>query len=166
LERDFGPERPARLKTSTVAKGKLMPYRFLEDIATADVAFCAWGESLEDAFQAAADATLKVMVENTEQVQKKTGRKIYLENTELDLLLFDLLQELIYYKDTDELLLHVLDVSIEETPDRYRLSASAAGEILDPERHHLQVDVKAVTLHRFTLTQKNGKWMAQVILDI
>ena len=154
------------MKTSSAAKGKLMPYRFLEDIATADVAFCAWGESREDAFKAAAEATLKVMVENPEQVQKKTGRKICLENTELDLLLFDLLQELIYYKDAEELLLHVLDVSIEETPGRYRLSASAAGEILDPERHHLQVDVKAVTLHRFTLAQRNGEWEARVILDI
>ncbi|HOV88133.1 MAG TPA: archease, partial [Syntrophobacteraceae bacterium] len=40
-----------------------MPFRYIEDIATADVAFEAWGETLEDLCVAAADATMNVMVE-------------------------------------------------------------------------------------------------------
>ena len=33
-----------------------MPYEFLEDVATADIAFRAWGETLEETFVAAATA--------------------------------------------------------------------------------------------------------------
>jgi SHS2 domain-containing protein len=143
-----------------------MPYRYLEDIATADIAFSAWSESLEGTFQAAAEATLNVMVEDPERVRKKDSRPIRLENTQLDLLLFDLLQELIYYKDSEELLLHIAEIHIEETESGYRLEAEGAGELLDPESHRLQVDVKAVTLHRFRLEKTDAGWNAQVILDI
>ncbi|RJQ51815.1 MAG: archease [Desulfobacteraceae bacterium] len=143
-----------------------MPYRYLEDIATADIAFSAWSESLEGTFQAAAAATLNVMVEDPDRVRREVTRPIRLENTQLDLMLFDLLQEIIYYKDSEELLLHISDIYIEETEDGYRLEAMGAGETLDPEIHRLQVDVKAVTLHRFRLEKTDGGWNVQVILDI
>jgi SHS2 domain-containing protein len=42
----------------------------------------------------------------------------------------------------------------------------ACGEKLDPDRHHPRVDVKAVTLHRFSLQQGEHGWEASVILDI
>jgi SHS2 domain-containing protein len=46
------------------------------------------------------------------------------------------------------------------------LEAIACGEILDPERHHPRVDVKAVTLHHFRLERTDRGWRASVILDI
>jgi SHS2 domain-containing protein len=48
----------------------------------------------------------------------------------------------------------------------YVLEAIALGEKLDPERHHPRVDVKAVTLHHFSLKKTEGGWKALVILDI
>ncbi|MBD0304867.1 MAG: archease, partial [Tolypothrix sp. T3-bin4] len=33
-----------------------MPYEFLDDVATADIAFRAWGKDLEELFIAAGDA--------------------------------------------------------------------------------------------------------------
>ncbi|NTU48413.1 MAG: archease, partial [Syntrophobacteraceae bacterium] len=39
-----------------------MPYEFLDDIATADVAFQAWGKTLEEMFVSACEATINVMV--------------------------------------------------------------------------------------------------------
>lgn len=143
-----------------------MPYRFMEDIATADIAFSAWSKSLEGAFQEAAAAVLNVMVEEPESVRKKVRRTIRLENTELDLLLFDLLQELIYYKDAEELFLHISEIHIEKTETGHRLEAEAEGEPLDPAIHRLQVDVKAVTLHQFRLEKTGDGWNTQVILDI
>ena len=41
-----------------------MPYEYLEDVATADIAFRAWEPTLEGVFVAAADATMNVMVED------------------------------------------------------------------------------------------------------
>jgi protein archease len=48
----------------------------------------------------------------------------------------------------------------------YTVHATLAGEPIAPERHHMRVDVKAVTLHRFSLTQTQRGWEATVVLDI
>ena len=44
--------------------------------------------------------------------------------------------------------------------------ASAWGEAIDPGRHRLRVDVKAVTLHGFSVQSTTDGWEARVILDI
>ena len=143
-----------------------MPYEFLEDVATADIAFRAWGEGLEETFAAAADATINVMVEELDSVQAREERDLKLQNDALDMLLFDFLQELIYYKDCERLLLRVPQIQIEKKDNRYLLQATARGERLDPDRHRTRVDVKAVTLHRFRLEKTDRGWEASVILDI
>jgi SHS2 domain-containing protein len=82
------------------------------------------------------------------------------------MLLFNFLQELIYYKDAEQLLLRVQRLRIGQDRQLYSLQATAVGEPIDVNRHHLRVDVKAVTLHRFALTQSERGWEATVILDI
>jgi SHS2 domain-containing protein len=143
-----------------------VPYRFLEDVSIADVAFEAWGDTVEAMFVASAEATLNVMVADLKTVARQTRRSIRVEADALDLLLFNFLQELIYYKDAERLLLLAERVQVET--GRAPLSASAvlAGEALDAARHDLLVDVKAVTLHRFQVAQSGRGWEAFVILDI
>jgi SHS2 domain-containing protein len=143
-----------------------MPYEFLEEIATADVAFRAWGQDLEETFVAAAEAVMNVMVEDLDSIQPREERQLTADNDALDLLLFNFLQELVYYKDAEQLMLRVPQVRIEEDDGRYRLEATARGERLDPTRHQPRGDVKAVTLHRFSLQQRERGWEASVILDI
>ena len=143
-----------------------MSYKYLEDIATADIAFQAWGATLEEVFSASADATMNVMIESLESIEARQERKLTLENDALDMLLFDLLQELIFYKDAERLLLRVADIRIKSEPGAHRLEAQAWGEELDARRHEQRVDVKAVTLHQFSLEKTVDGWMAQVILDI
>ncbi|MBI5446742.1 MAG: archease [Deltaproteobacteria bacterium] len=142
-----------------------MPYRYLEDIAIADAAFEAWGATLEELFAAAADATLNVMVEDLESVVPQEERQLRLEADAIDLLLFELLQEIIFYKDAQCLLLRVADLRIVETDGRFSLSGIARGEAIDPSRHELLVDVKAVTLHRFRVEKAPEGWETTVILD-
>jgi SHS2 domain-containing protein len=143
-----------------------MPYEFLEDLATADIAFQAWGRDLEETFISAGDATMNVMVEELNAIQPRERREFRLENEELDLLLFNLLQELIYYKDAEKLMLRVNQARVQAEARPYVLEAIAWGETLDPERHHPRVDVKAVTLHHFRLEKTERGWEALVILDI
>ncbi|MFB0537448.1 MAG: archease [Anaerolineae bacterium] len=143
-----------------------MPYQYLEDIATADVAFEARGDTVEDMFVAAADATMNVMVEDLNTIADRQRRIIHVEADAVDMLLFQLLQELIYYKDAERLLLRVPEVHIQRQNDGFSLSAEAYGEELDPDQHELLVDVKAVTLHRFQVQQTESGWKAMVILDI
>ncbi|MBI5419233.1 MAG: archease [Deltaproteobacteria bacterium] len=143
-----------------------MPYRYLEDVATADVAFEAWGGTPEEMLVAAADATMNVMVDDIDAIEPRESRRIALASDAADMLLFELLQELIYYKDAERLLLRVRDLRFEEKDGAYRLQAEARGETIDPGRHPLNADVKAVTLHRVAVERTPAGWRAAVILDI
>ncbi len=146
-------------------KGEVL-YRYLEDIATADIAFEAEGETLEETLIAASEAAMNVMVEDLATIAPRERRTIEIEGRAPDMLLFDLLQELVYYKDAQQLLLRIEKLALAEEGGVYRLRADAAGEKLDPARHEQRADVKAVTLHRLRLEKTGRGWKALVILDI
>jgi len=141
-------------------------YAFREDIAFADAAFRAWGPTREAVFEQAARATLNVMVEELASVRAVLVREVELQGERLDLLLFDFLNEILFYKDAEQLLLLPVDLTIEEREGALRLRAVLTGERIDPAHHRLGVDVKAVTLHRFVLERKEGEWRAEIVLDI
>jgi SHS2 domain-containing protein len=143
-----------------------MPYEFMDELTVADIAFRAWGHDVEETFIAAADAVMNAMVEDLEAIQPQDTRVLNVEHEALDLLLFNFLQELVYYKDAEQLLLRVQQLSIVDDRQPYTLQAMAVGERIEPNRHRMRVDVKAVTLHRFALTQTEAGWEATVILDI
>lgn len=143
-----------------------MPYHYLEEIGTADIAFEATGHDLPELFSDAADATMNVMIDNLDAIEPRETRHIELSNDKIDMLLFDFLQELIYFKDADRLLLRVRDAQIEHRDEKYFLKAKAAGELLDVARHLQRADVKAVTLHDFSVEKEDGGWRARVLLDI
>jgi len=143
-----------------------MPHWTLQGLTQADVAFRAEGESLEEVFRAAWEATLEVMLPDPGCLRKLASKRIELANPAADLLLFDFLQQLLFYKDAEGLLLNLVSLAIQEDPAGFRLQAEAAGEAADPERQELGSDVKAVTLHHFALRRAGGRWQATVILDV
>lgn len=143
-----------------------MPYRYIEDIATADVAFALWGESREELFRAAAEALVNEMVENIAAIQSRETVTFTLEQGALDLLLINFLNELIYLKDARQLLLKVDRLEIGEGSDGFTLKASCSGERIDPGRHYLLADVKAATLYRLRVERVDGQWEGTVVLDI
>ena len=143
-----------------------MNYRYIDGVAIADVAFEAWGPDIESLFAAAADATMNVMVEDLDSIHQAVDIACSIENPQQDLLLFSFLNEFLYYKDAQQLLLRTRDLSILQSEDGFVLKGVLSGEALDRSRHRLLVDVKAVTLHRFSLEQVPDGWKAFVILDI
>jgi SHS2 domain-containing protein len=169
-------------------------FEYLDDLTSADVAFRAEGDSLEALFTAAWEATLRVMIwlpgENERPdvsgrtkeggapalrrsesepgtgLRHRVRRRFRLGAPNPELLLHDLLEELLYRKDAEGLLLELGSCRIEQDGGLWRLQAAAAGEAADPARHRLGIDVKAVTWHRFSLTQEQGRWQATVVLDV
>jgi SHS2 domain-containing protein len=115
---------------------------------------------------AAADATMNVMIDNLDAIEPRETRHIELMNDKLDMLLFDFLQEFVYFKDAERLLLRVHEVSIHENDGKFSLNAKTAGEPLHAARHHQRADVKAVTLHNFSVEKQDDGWKARVLLDI
>jgi SHS2 domain-containing protein len=109
---------------------------------------------------------MNVMVADLASIARSRELTIDLEREQLDLLLFAFLNELIFFKDAKQMLLRTKYVSIKNEQPKYRLNGILYGEAIDRQKHPLIVDVKAVTLHRFSLRQTDAGWEAFVILDI
>jgi len=142
-----------------------MPYEYLDDIAISDVAFHAWSDTMEGLFGDAAKALINTMVEDLESVKDMVRRQIAVRAESVEMLLFQFLQDLIFYKDAEQELLLPADMKIEVEEGEYVLSCEVCGEKMDPDRHNLHVDVKAVTFHRFSVQATAVGWEATVVLD-
>ncbi|MBI2543346.1 MAG: archease [Candidatus Aenigmarchaeota archaeon] len=143
-----------------------MPYKFLEDVAIADVAFEATGKTLEELFESCGLAVTNTMVKDLDSVKRKIVKDIEVESESIELLLFAFLQEIIFYKDAKLLLFNKFDVRIRQMKKKNRLKAKAYGEKLNMKKHELKVDVKAVSLHNFQVKKTRSVWKASVILDV
>jgi SHS2 domain-containing protein len=143
-----------------------MPFEFLDEIATADVAFQAWGETVEEMFISAAEATMNVMVANLEKIERRESREIEIRSDAVDMLLFNLLQEIIFLKDAEQLLLRIENADVGYEDGLYFVKVTGWGEQIDRGKHELIVDVKAVTLHMFKVEQTPRGWETLIILDI
>jgi SHS2 domain-containing protein len=143
-----------------------MPYRYLEEEATADVAFEAWGDSLEDVFASAGEALTGVMVRDTQSISPTQSQAVHLASDRLDLLLYKFLEELLYLKDTRQFLATRSTVQVKQADGSWSLTAVVSGEPLDPSRHEQIVDVKAVTMHDLWVRLDGQSWRAHVVLDI
>ena len=88
------------------------------------------------------------------------------ENKNLDYLLFDFLEDLLVYKDSEQLLFSKFEVDVQEKDGVYSLSCNAYGEKLNPKKHEQKVDVKAITMHLFEVKKEGKLWKAQVLIDI
>jgi SHS2 domain-containing protein len=142
------------------------PHEFLEDAPTADVGFRAWGETLDQCFQAAAEATLGTMLADPSVLGKTERREANVAHAEVELALVRFLEELVYYKDAEGLLLRATEVNVEESDGSWRVRAVLEGERIDPVRHELTGDVKAVTVHRLKVERTPAGWQAIVVLDV
>jgi len=145
-------------------------FEFL-DAVTSDVAFAARGRSLESAFAAAAEALLATTTESPEAVRPRTRVEVRLAAPDLELLLLAFLNELVYRRDAEDLLLRVESLGVSQNPEagseeRWQLEAVLAGEALDPERHGRLCDVKACTVHGLRVAQHAAGWEVRATLDV
>ena len=143
-----------------------MPYRFLNNVATADVAFEARGDSLDELFLSAWDAARRTMIENPLSINAKSTRHVRISENRLDFLLHDFLQKLLFFKDANSELHRVKTMQLTNEQDGYKIRAQLVGESIDPLRHHMSVDVKAVTFHRLAVVECKSGWRATVVLDV
>jgi len=85
-------------------------YRFLNH--TADAKFQAYGHSLEEAFQNAAEATANLMW-STKKVKPRIKKKINITGKDREQLLVMFLEEILFLLDSDDFLVRsVKDLSI------------------------------------------------------
>jgi SHS2 domain-containing protein len=129
---------------------------------TADLGLRVRAPTLDQLFVEAAEALFSAIVENLADVATKQRIDIQLQGDDLALLLFDWLNELLYRFDTEHLVFGKYEAKIKDNT----LSSSAWGEALDPTRHSLGHEVKAITYHGLRVEKEENGWLAEVIVDI
>lgn len=129
---------------------------------TADLGLRVRAPDLNALFSEAGRGLCAMVVENPDEVRPTETRTIDLAGTDREYLLFDWLNELVYLCDTRRLVFSQCDVRVNETG----LSAVIRGETIDPTRHRLTHEVKAITYHHLKVEQTPDGWLAEVIVDI
>jgi len=127
---------------------------------TADTGLIAYGESLAEAFANAAYGMFWIIAD-VDDVKEIESRRVTVSEPDMEGLLFEWLNDLIYLFDVETLLFRRFDIV--EFGDG-KLEAVCHGEKYDPSRHRLKTEVKSATYHM--LEVDGEKNMVRVIFDI
>ncbi len=141
-----------------------MRYKFLEDIAIADIAYDAHGKGLNELFENAALAIFELSAE-LDTVDAKQKVEFELENKKLDNLLYDFLSEILFLKDSKYMVFRNVKVTIREGKPN-KLKAVLHGDTINPKKQHLENDIKAITMHMFELKKTKEGYKARIVVDI
>ncbi len=129
---------------------------------TADVGYRLFAPTLAELFAVAGRALFDAITE-LDSIQPQFERKVEAEAGDVEALLVAWLSEL-NYRCITELELYGEFVIDEISSTAVR--ATVRGEKIDPARHVIQTEIKAVTYHELYVRQIENGWEAQVIFDV
>jgi SHS2 domain-containing protein len=129
---------------------------------TADVGIRVRAGSPDDLFADAARGLFSVMVANLDAIQTVEEVTFQLAGDNLEELLHDWLAELLYTFHARRLALSEFRVRVGPSG----LTAMARGEPIDPSRHDIDMEVKAITWYGFKVERQEPWWVAEVIVDV
>jgi SHS2 domain-containing protein len=135
-----------------------MKFKFLEH--TADAKFVAEGKNIEEVFKNSALALKEAICDKIKVKEEKT-KKIIVEGKDLESLLYNFLEEIIYLLDAEHFLISdVKEIKIKNL----KLNAVISGD--KASNYKFTNEVKAVTYNEMFVKQGKGKWTAQVVIDV
>ncbi len=134
-------------------------FKFIDDL-TSDVMFEAYGKTLKEVFENAAEALFSVICK-VKKVEKKQSLDIDVKAKSIEELMINWLQELITAVDLKEMFFS--EFKIREIDDRH-LKARIRGEPISPAKG--ETVVKAVTYYKFKFEKTEKGYVARVSLDI
>ena len=137
-----------------------MRFRTIEH--TADIGIEVEADNLGDLFAGAAEGMYSIIIAPG-VVSPAVSRSITLEANDLEELMFEWLNELLYLLDAKELLLSIFEIARIE---RFHLEATVSGEKIDQGRHRLLGEIKAATYHQMTVERRDDSWFARIIFDV
>lgn len=137
-----------------------MQFEILEH--PADIGFRAYGNSLEELFANCAYALISIVFDPSD-VAPAERWDLQAEGGDVESLLVNWLDEVLYYVDTRRIAFRSFDVSF---PAPLRLRCNAAGEPRDSRKHPVRLSVKAVTYHQLKISKVEEMWFAEVYVDV
>lgn len=138
-------------------------YNFLDH--TADIAFEAEADSIEELFTASAFAFKETVAEEF-SLEKNEEKVIEKMEFSLEELLVTFIDELNFILQTKRWIIHdIKNLEISEVNKKFKLFAQISGEPVS-EKHHLKEEIKAVTFHQMNIKKANNKFITRVVFDI
>lgn len=136
----------------------MIKYKFLKH--TADIKFQAFGNSVEEVFENCALAVIESMFEKI-KIKKNISKKIKITGKDFESLLYKFLEEIIYLLDGENFAVsEIKNLRIK----KFNLEAKFVGD--ESSEYNLSNKVKAMTYNDIFIKEKNGKWEAQVVIDV
>jgi SHS2 domain-containing protein len=129
---------------------------------TADIGIHVEANDLNTLFEEAACGLFAIIIENTRDIHLEQSVEIEVAAPRTDDLLLDWLNELLMQFELEKLVLNKFEVQIQGQS----LKGKAFGEPIDPTRHQLTHEVKAITYCGLNVTRTSKGWLADVIVDI
>ena len=129
---------------------------------TADLGLRATAPDLDTLFAEMAACLCAAILEDPASVRPTTAVTVEIAGTDREFVLFDWLKELLYRFDAEHQVYGRFEVKVRDDG----LTGVAWGEALDPARHLLAHEVKAITYHELSVVAVEGGWLAEVIVDI
>jgi SHS2 domain-containing protein len=136
----------------------MLKYEFVEH--TADITFKAYGRDLNQLFENAAEALESTLI-MLEAVALSATTTIEMTSDSCDDLLYDWLAELLVMFEVNRFAVKKCIVNI----TGLSLRAECWGERIDPNKHTLNTEVKAVTYHNLQI-KKNKVYHTEITLDV
>ena len=127
----------------------------------ADIGVRGRGATLAEAFANAALA-MTAVVADPESVRAEQAVEIRCSAPDRELLLVDWLNALVFEMATRGMLFSRFEVEIADGA----LTARAIGEGIDPARHRPAVEVKGATMTALAVTEEDGGFSAQCVVDV
>ncbi len=140
-----------------------MTFKLLEGVVMADTAFEASGKDLNELFEQSALAVESIMV-SAKSIKKEISRDITLDKKTIEDLLYSFLNELVYLKDAEQFLVKSVTAVVSKNKG-WLLHAKLDGAKLN-KKMTLGTDIKAITLHKFSVKESKSGWVAQVVVDV
>jgi SHS2 domain-containing protein len=140
-------------------------FRFLEDVALADIAFEAEGDSVEELFRGATQALIETLADPT-TVGASWKRQITKTDEDVANLLFEWLSELVYWKDAAGVVFHDAPLTLRRDNGKWILSGTLLGAPVNRQLQELRNDVKGITKHLYRVEGKETHWKVRVVVDV
>lgn len=129
---------------------------------TADLGLRVRAPDLDSLFAEAAACLFSAVLEDIFTVRPERAVGIEIAGADREFLLFDWLRDLLLKFDGDHLVFGRFEVQVRDDG----MTGTAWGEPLDPARHLLAHEVKAITYHELKVVRDGDEWLAEVIVDI
>ena len=137
-----------------------MPYRVLDH--TADFMVEVRARTLSGLFAEAARAMFDVLTDS-ETIRPTAKLPIALNALDPQQLLVAWLTELLFFHETEQWLFCRFQV---RSATYSALEAEVWGEKLDPSRHPIEREIKAVTYHRLGIVEEEGWYRTAIVFDL